>query len=54
MAQYLLSVWHEHEYEHYFSSDDAQRQIAQIGQFNANLEIGGRDDGPPSIPHGSA
>ena len=38
MAQYLLSVWHDDEYEIDFSSEDAQRQVAQVGSFNADLE----------------
>ena len=41
MAQYLLSVWHDEEYEVDFSSDDAQRLGAQVGQFNADLEQAG-------------
>ncbi len=41
MAQYLLSVWHDDEYEIDFSSEDAQRQIAQVGSFNADLEAHG-------------
>lgn len=41
MAQYLLSVWHDKEYEVDFSSNDAQRQVAQVGQFNADLETAG-------------
>lgn len=41
MAQYLLSVWHDEEYEVDFSSDDAQRQVAQVGQFNTELEQAG-------------
>ena len=41
MAQYLLSVWHDEEYEVDFSSDDAQRQVAQVGQFNTDLEQAG-------------
>lgn len=41
MAQYLLSVWHDEEYEVDFSSDDAQRLAAQVGQFNADLEQAG-------------
>lgn len=41
MAQYLLSVWHDTDYELDFSSDDAQRQVAQVGRFNADLEAAG-------------
>ncbi len=41
MAQYLLSVWYDRDYELDFSSDDAQRQMVQVGQFNADLETDG-------------
>lgn len=41
MAQYLLSVWHDDEYELDFSSEEAQRQVAQVGRFNADLEAAG-------------
>jgi len=41
MAQYLLSVWHDEEYEVDFTSDDAQRKVAQVGQFNTDLERAG-------------
>jgi hypothetical protein len=37
MAQYLLSVWHDEDYEIDFSSPDAQRQMAQVGEFNTEL-----------------
>ena len=37
MAQYMLSVWHDTEYEIDFSSDDAQRLMAQVGAFNDEL-----------------
>lgn len=38
MTQYLLSVWHDDEYEVDFSTPDAQRQVAQVGAFNEELE----------------
>jgi hypothetical protein len=41
MTQYLISVWHDEEYELDFSSDDAQRVVAQVGQFNTDLESAG-------------
>ena len=41
MTQYLISVWHDEEYEVDFSSDDAQRRVAQVGQFNSDLEASG-------------
>ena len=37
MAQYMISVWHEDEYELDFTGPDAQRQIAQVEGFNADL-----------------
>lgn len=37
MAQYLISVWHDDEYEVDFSGDEAQRQMAQVAQFNTDL-----------------
>ena len=41
MAQYLLSVWHDDTYELDFSSDDAQRQGAQVDAFNAEVQAAG-------------
>ena len=41
MAQYLLSVWHDEEYEVDFSTEEAQQRVAQVGQFNADLEKAG-------------
>lgn len=41
MAQYLLSVWHDESYEVDFSSDEAQRIVGQVGEFNAALEDAG-------------
>lgn len=41
MSQYLISVWHDEDYEVDFSSDDAQRRVAQVGQFNTDLEAAG-------------
>ena len=41
MSQFLLSVWHDDSYELDFSSDDAQRRVAQVGEFNAALEKDG-------------
>ncbi len=37
MAQYLLSVWHDEDYVVDFSTDDAQRMVAQVGAFNEEL-----------------
>ncbi len=33
----MISVWHDDEYELDFSTPDAQRQVAQVGEFNAAL-----------------
>ena len=41
MAQYLMSVWHDDEYEVDFSTPEAQRLGAQVGAFNADLESAG-------------
>ncbi len=41
MAHYLLSVWHDDDYELDFSSEDAQRRVAQVGRFDADLETAG-------------
>ncbi len=41
MAQYLLSVWHDEEYEVDFESEESQRLFAQVGAFNAELEASG-------------
>jgi hypothetical protein len=38
MAQYLLSVWHDDEFDLDFESDDAQRMVGQVNQFNADLQ----------------
>ena len=41
MAQYLLSVWHDEDYDLDFSGDDAQRMVAQVGRFNTDLTDAG-------------
>ena len=41
MPQYLMSVWHDDEYIVDFSSDDAQRMIAQVGAFNEKMTQSG-------------
>ncbi|HZT66300.1 MAG TPA: YciI family protein [Acidimicrobiales bacterium] len=41
MPQYLLSVWHDADYELDFSTPDAQRQAAQVGAFNEELQRSG-------------
>ena len=37
MTQYLLSVWHDDDYDVDFSSEEAQRLGAQVGAFNDEL-----------------
>lgn len=41
MAQYLLSVWHDQEYEVDFTSEEAQRIGAQVERFNTELRSSG-------------
>lgn len=41
MAQYLLSVWHDEDYELDFEGEDAQRMVAQVGAFNEELTATG-------------
>ena len=41
MAEYLLSVWHDDNYELDFSGDEAQRMVAQVDQFNAEVQAAG-------------
>jgi len=41
MGQYLMSVWHDGEYEVDFSSEESQRLFAQVGAFNEELEAAG-------------
>jgi hypothetical protein len=41
MSQYLLSVWHDDNYDLDFSGEDAQRMVAQVNAFNAEIEAAG-------------
>jgi len=41
MTQYLLSVWHDEDYVIDFEGDDAQRMVAQVDAFNADLQSSG-------------
>ncbi len=41
MGHYLLSVWHEDEYEVEFESDEMQRIVAQVDAFNQELDRSG-------------
>ena len=38
MPQYLLSVWHDADYEVDFSSPEAQRQGAQVSALNQEMQ----------------
>lgn len=38
MAQYLLSVWHDDEYDVDFSTEDAQRIGPKVGAINEEME----------------
>ena len=37
MPRYLISAWHDDNYEPDFSTPDAQRRVAQVGAFNEEL-----------------
>lgn len=41
MSQYLLSVWHDDEYEVDFESEEMQRVVAQVDSFNTELQEAG-------------
>lgn len=41
MPQYLMSVWHDDEYEVDFSTPEAQRLGVQVGAFNEKLTSAG-------------
>jgi hypothetical protein len=41
MAQYLLSVWHDDDYEVDFSHPDAERLAVQVGALNDELTAAG-------------
>jgi hypothetical protein len=41
MTQYLLSVWHDDEYDVDFSGDEMQRVVGQVDAFNQELESAG-------------
>ncbi|HET9060816.1 MAG TPA: YciI family protein [Acidimicrobiales bacterium] len=41
MAQYLVSVWHDDQYEVDFSTPQAQRLSAQVGALNEELKKSG-------------
>jgi hypothetical protein len=41
MPQYLLSVWHDDNYEVDFTSPDAQRTVAQVSKVNEEMQRAG-------------
>ena len=41
MPQYLISVWHDDEYEMDFSTPEAQARVAEVGAFNDDLQQAG-------------
>jgi hypothetical protein len=41
MPQYLMSVWHDDEYEVDFTAPESQRMFAQVGAFNDELQQAG-------------
>lgn len=41
MAQYLVSVWHDEDYDLDFSTPEAQRTVAQVDVLNAELQASG-------------
>jgi len=41
MPQYMISVWHDETYEVDFSTPDAQRRVALVGEFNEELQGAG-------------
>ena len=41
MPQYLMSVWHDDDYEMGFDTPDAQRQLAKVSALNAEITAAG-------------
>lgn len=41
MPQYLLSVWHDEDYDLDFTAPDAQRQFDQVDKLNVELQRSG-------------
>lgn len=41
MAEYLLSVWHDDEYEVDFAGEEMQRIAAQVDRYNSELQAAG-------------
>ena len=38
MAQYLMSIWHDEEYEVDFSSPEMQQRVAEVSALNEELQ----------------
>jgi hypothetical protein len=38
MPQYVMSVWHDEEYEVDFTTPEAQRRVRQVSELNAEME----------------
>ncbi len=41
MARYLLSVWHDGDYEIDFEAPDVRRRVAQVEEFNTQVQAAG-------------
>ncbi len=41
MTQYLMSVWHDDDYDVDFDSEEAQRNFARVGAYNEELTAAG-------------
>ena len=41
MSQYLLSVWHDDDYDVDFSTPEAQRSVAKVTAFNERVQAAG-------------
>src|SRR4051812_18671343 len=41
MPQYLMSIWHDEEYEVDFSSPEMQQRVAEVSALNEELQTAG-------------
>ena len=41
MSQYLMSVWHDDDYDADFTDPEVQEQMARTGRFNEELQAAG-------------
>jgi hypothetical protein len=41
MPKYLISAWHDDDYEPDYSTPEAQRRVARVGAFNEELHTAG-------------